>query len=89
MPGPGGTGQAPPLEPMQDATRPQAVAVVDPEACVACGACSEVCPTSAIAMLDVAQVAVSRCTGCGACVQACPNEAIHLESTASQEGTTP
>ena len=53
-------------------------AKVDPDACVACGACVEVCPADAIAMEDVAVIDEDACLECGACVNECPQSAITM-----------
>ena len=55
------------------------VAVVDPEHCVGCGACEDVCPTRAISVGQVARVDGARCTGCGRCVVECPRGALTLQ----------
>lgn len=52
---------------------------VNPDECVACGACQEVCPENAITMNDVAVIDKDKCVECGACVDECPNGAIKLE----------
>ena len=44
--------------------------------CVACGACVDVCPNSAITVDDVAVIDSAKCTDCGACIDECPSEAI-------------
>jgi heterodisulfide reductase subunit A len=59
------------------------VAVVDADACTACGKCLTTCPYDAIAMtaLDGREVAViseTGCKGCGGCVPICPDDAIDL-----------
>ncbi|MBW1786902.1 MAG: 4Fe-4S binding protein [Deltaproteobacteria bacterium] len=52
---------------------------VDPEACVACGECADICPMEAIAVEeDAAMVDLQRCIGCGVCVTVCPSEALAL-----------
>ena len=55
------------------------VAVVDPEICVGCGACEEVCPAGAIAVHEVARIDRAKCTGCAHCIAACPHRAIALK----------
>ncbi len=51
---------------------------IDTEACTGCGACVDVCPEGALAMVNqVAQVDEEACTGCGACLDICPHGAIH------------
>lgn len=49
--------------------------------CFGYGDCREVCPFSAIRMVDgLPQVDFSRCTGCGRCVEVCPRNIIVLDS---------
>jgi Pyruvate/2-oxoacid:ferredoxin oxidoreductase delta subunit len=50
---------------------------VDVTRCTGCGACVEVCPVEAIALVDgKAHIDEKLCTGCGACVSACPEDAV-------------
>jgi ferredoxin len=50
---------------------------VDVERCTGCGACVEICPVGAIALLDgEALVDQETCTGCLACVDVCPEGAV-------------
>ncbi|MDG6225667.1 MAG: CoB--CoM heterodisulfide reductase iron-sulfur subunit A family protein [Candidatus Thermoplasmatota archaeon] len=54
------------------------IAWVDPEVCVGCGVCVEVCAYSARNINDVtgiAEVDEALCAGCGACVSSCPSNA--------------
>jgi Fe-S-cluster-containing hydrogenase component 2 len=45
--------------------------------CTGCGACVEVCPVGAMALVDgKARVDEETCTGCAACIGACPEGAI-------------
>lgn len=44
--------------------------------CVACGACSDVCPEDAIVIDDVAVIDAGKCVDCGACIDECPPGAI-------------
>jgi len=53
-------------------------ASVDPEMCVGCGTCQDVCSAGAISMGEIASVDPKRCTGCGSCVGQCPRVAICL-----------
>lgn len=67
---------------------------VDEERCTGCGACVEVCPVGAIALLDGrARVDDELCTGCQVCVDACPQDAIqplvHGEIVSAQERPVP
>lgn len=51
---------------------------IDEERCTGCGACIEVCPVGAIALVDGrAHVEEKTCTGCGVCLEVCPDDAIH------------
>jgi len=52
------------------------MAYVIGDSCVACGACADACPESAITVDDVAVIDESKCVDCGACVDECPSEAI-------------
>ncbi len=44
--------------------------------CVACGACADACPSSAITIGDVAVIDAGACVDCGACIDECPSGAI-------------
>lgn len=57
----------------------------DPEQCIACGACTMVCPANALTMEnDVVngtrtwQLFLGRCIFCGRCEEVCPTRAIAL-----------
>jgi ferredoxin len=54
------------------------VAHVDPERCVGCGACREVCPTGSIKVEYDHAVVAEGCIGCGICVEECPAGALSL-----------
>lgn len=54
---------------------------IDPETCIACGECFDVCTFKAIIPGEPYRVDSSRCDECGSCVQACPSEAIKLSLT--------
>jgi heterodisulfide reductase subunit A len=59
------------------------VAIVDPDACTACGDCLTACPYDAISMGEgadrhVAVISPTGCKGCGGCVPICPENAIDL-----------
>ncbi len=62
-------------------------AVIDPEACVACGVCQERCPVDAIADDENLKSKVERakCIGCGVCVIACTTEAIDMVPVSAEE----
>lgn len=50
---------------------------LDVARCVGCGACIEVCPTSALALVEgKARLDDTLCRGCEACVRACPAGAL-------------
>ncbi|RMG60136.1 MAG: CoB--CoM heterodisulfide reductase iron-sulfur subunit A family protein, partial [Bacteroidetes bacterium] len=54
---------------------------IDPERCMGCGICRELCPYGAIDLDTVtgsARVTAALCKGCGACAAACPAEAPSL-----------
>jgi heterodisulfide reductase subunit A len=59
------------------------VAVVDADACTACGDCLTACPYDAIEMAEqgdrhFAVITPTGCKGCGGCVPLCPENAIDL-----------
>jgi Fe-S-cluster-containing hydrogenase component 2 len=50
---------------------------IDVARCTGCGACVDVCPVGALALVDdKARVDEETCIGCEACVDACPEGAI-------------
>lgn len=55
------------------------LAVIDTEACIACGACEASCQFEAISTPDgVSVVDDEKCMGCGICVGQCTQEAIQM-----------
>jgi MinD superfamily P-loop ATPase len=55
------------------------LAVVDPEACVACGRCAEVCRFEAVIPgADAYRIDPLACEGCASCVYQCPEDAIQV-----------
>ncbi|MEA3559942.1 MAG: CoB--CoM heterodisulfide reductase iron-sulfur subunit A family protein [Candidatus Thermoplasmatota archaeon] len=64
------------------------IAWVDPEICVGCGICVEVCAYSARNINEVtgiAEVDEALCAGCGACVSACPSNACTHKNYTKQQ----
>jgi len=66
------------------------VAYIDNETCNWCTACSDVCPFSAVSMIDhngksVAAINKSNCKGCGMCLPVCPSDSIELISFTNKE----
>jgi len=58
-----------------------ALPVVDPGACVACGACAAACREAAVdldGLGTIRGIDAARCLGCGACAAACPAQAITI-----------
>ena len=69
------------LDPVQQETHDfwsGRLAIVDPEACTACGRCAEVCRFEAVVVGDVYRVDPLACEGCAACSYQCPVEAITM-----------
>jgi heterodisulfide reductase subunit A len=64
------------------------IAWVDPEVCVGCGVCVEVCAYSARTLNEVtgiAEVEEALCAGCGACISACPSNACTHKNYTKQQ----
>jgi MinD superfamily P-loop ATPase len=56
------------------------VAAIDPEKCIACGICADVCRFDAVIPGDEAyRVDSLACEGCASCFYQCPEEAIRME----------
>lgn len=56
------------------------MAYVIDDKCIACGACADSCPVSAISSGDEKYVInADECLSCGACADTCPQEAISEE----------
>ncbi len=55
---------------------------LDPEKCVGCGACTEVCPHQILSLRDgkVALGERDACMECGACANNCPTGAVTVDS---------
>ena len=52
----------------------------DPEVCIACGDCVDICPMGALTMDNsgVIHFEQHRCIGCGLCVSVCPSKAVKM-----------
>jgi Na+-translocating ferredoxin:NAD+ oxidoreductase subunit B len=64
-------------------------AVVEAEACIACGACEARCHMDAVTVEDTARIDLGRCIGCGACVSACEVAALKLIAKPAEERWVP
>ncbi|MCI9166293.1 MAG: 4Fe-4S binding protein [Oscillospiraceae bacterium] len=66
-------------------TRKRRRAVVDGDACVACGCCVKACPLAAIQVRHGVRAAVdpARCVGCGRCAKECPASVIDIQEVQS------
>ena len=69
-----------------------AVCAVQPELCVGCGICEELCPISLPRVAPsrggpaVSFISADACAGCGICAGACPTGAIEQKETAELPG---
>jgi MinD superfamily P-loop ATPase len=59
----------------------RSVAVVDADACIACGRCEDVCRFDAISRASGGEYAVDMiaCEGCELCMRVCPADALRME----------
>ncbi len=58
------------------------VAEIDPESCVGCMGCMEMCPYEAISYVpekNICQVNTVLCKGCGCCAATCPSQSARLK----------
>ncbi len=60
-------------------------AIVEMDACVACGCCAKVCPRKAITIDHgtYAHVNMDLCIGCGLCAKECPASIILIKEIQS------
>jgi ferredoxin len=66
------------------------VAVVDRDACAACGDCLVRCQFGAMSLTgDVCRVDPGSCVGCGLCTTVCPTEALSLQRRPEGEVIVP
>ncbi|MEA4964644.1 MAG: ATP-binding protein [Oscillospiraceae bacterium] len=63
-------------------------ALIDPEKCVGCGACRNVCRFGAVRTVENrCEISEYPCEGCGVCAAVCPNGAISLRDDVAGEVT--
>jgi NAD-dependent dihydropyrimidine dehydrogenase PreA subunit len=56
------------------------VSVVNPDDCIGCGDCVEICPFAVIELMDEAvRIDREQCMGCGICIDECSQAALSLE----------
>ena len=54
-------------------------AEVNPDECIGCGTCIDICPMNALSLEEeISSVNLKRCIGCGNCVAKCPSGALTL-----------
>ncbi|MEW6142881.1 MAG: 4Fe-4S ferredoxin [Chloroflexota bacterium] len=64
-------------------------AVVDADACTACGVCEARCQVGACKVNEVAHIDLKKCIGCGLCVTGCASEAVSLKRRPESETVHP
>lgn len=60
-------------------------AYVDPDKCIECKLCVDICPKKAISVKSPAYVDEAACKGCGSCAAACPVDAIDMRFFSDQQ----
>ncbi len=60
-------------------------AVIDPDACIECGRCAEVCRFDAVLSDGEYKIDALACEGCASCFYQCPVDAIRMEEQQSGE----
>ena len=51
--------------------------IINPDLCISCGSCADVCPVAAISAGEASYVIdADACIDCGSCEGTCPQEAI-------------
>ena len=60
-------------------------AYVDPDKCIECKLCVDICPKKAISAKSPAYVDEAACKGCGSCAAACPVDAIDMRFFSDQQ----
>ncbi len=63
-----------------------ALLIIDESACIGCGACVDVCPFAALALVNSVAVVNDNCTACGACIGECPTQALSLPEKQQEVG---
>lgn len=67
---------------MHSAGKPQ----VDPEPCIACGACQRICAHDAPQLVDGhMEIDHEKCVGCGRCIGECPTDAVRSADDESND----
>ncbi len=58
------------------------IAETDPDQCIECGTCAEMCPINAITMPDEGgpEIDDTTCLGCGVCALNCSSESLKLKA---------
>ncbi|NNG01133.1 MAG: hydrogenase iron-sulfur subunit [Desulfobacteraceae bacterium] len=70
---------------------PRVVCVVDPDLCIGCGQCQELCDCGGIGIVDGTRGGLPRvvdpmvCTGGGTCAAACPYHALTLQNNSNDQ----
>lgn len=63
---------------VQRRTLPMLTPAVNPDKCIACGICRDVCPQDNITLVDGKALCGTDCAQCLACVHFCPQQAVEL-----------
>lgn len=73
--------------PYQEAKKSAMVPYTDPDKCIECGICGDICPVQAIPLQELTATDPDQCISCTACIYACPVEARQFQGEMYQQAS--